>query len=98
MEKASSAGLHGRLGKHSRRIHTTGLKLSPSAPITDLRRAVKHSIDSSGGRRARHGIGQITAHDLDAQTVEKIGSALRANQSSDVATLGSQALGHVTAQ
>ena len=84
MDEAIDPLARGGLGERSGGVEAAGLKLVPPAPIADLGRAVKHPCDTGDGRLAGRRIRQIAAHDFDAECVQKIGAAARADQGADL--------------
>ena len=98
MDEAIDALARRGLGEHTGRIDAPGLKLVPSAPITDFGGAMKHPCDTGDGRLARRRISEVAAHDFDAERFQKLGPAIRPNQGSDPVALRYQPLGQMTSQ
>jgi hypothetical protein len=59
---------------------------------------VKHQISANRGRGARRGISQIASHNFDAQSIEKIRAAIRANQGPDVIAPRQESFNQMTSQ
>ena len=74
------------------------MKLVPPSPIADLRSAVEDELHAGEGRGAGRRIGQIAAHDFDAQRVQEVGPAPRANQCPDMIAQGGETFGQMTSQ
>ena len=74
------------------------LKLLPASPVADLRRAVEDQGDIADRPIADRRIGEITALDLHAQSLEEPRVARLADQGPDPVPLGDQLLGKMAAQ
>ena len=98
MNKPADAGPHGRPRQRVGCVQATGLKLAPSAPVTDSCCAVNTQIGASRRRGARRGLSQIAAHNFHAQCVKEVRTALRADQSPHVVALRPQSFNQMTAQ
>ena len=98
MKEAADARLHGR--PRQRPPSRPGSRFETRATFPSHRPSPRSEtpVDAGHGGRARRGISQITPHDFDAQSVEKIGAAIRANQCPDVLAPGLQSFNQMTSQ
>ncbi len=98
MKEAPHARFDRRVCQIPRGVDAAGLKIAPRPPIAHFRGGVINHLNPASCPGARLDVGEVAAHDLDAERFQKPGVASRPNQRPDATTRRDEPFGDVAAQ